>query len=162
MYRMMVFLHMASVLVFMLAHGAGAKAMFVIRRERKPERVRAVVELSRSYVGVMYGSLLLILITGIWAGILGKLWGQGWIWTSLVLLIAIAFVMSYFGTQYYEQVLGALGLETYETRKKGIAPKAAAPAELEALLRQAKPELLAAIGMGGLLVILWLMMFKPF
>ena len=162
MFRAFIFLHVLSVFIFLLAHGAGAKAMLAIRRERNLERIRNMIELSRSYTGVMYGSLLLILVTGIVNAFLGRLWGKGWIWVSLGLLIAIAFVMSYFGTQYFEKVLAALGLETYESRKKGIPPTPASPAELEALLCKSHPVLLATSGLGGLVVILWLMMYKPF
>jgi hypothetical protein len=162
MFRVFIFLHVLSVFIFLLAHGAGVKAMLAIRRERNLERIRSMIELSRSYTGVMYGSFLFILVSGIVGGFLGRWWGKGWIWVSLALLIAITFIMSYFGTQYFEKVLTALGLETYETRKKGIVPKPASPSELEALLCGSHPVLLATSGVGGLVVILWLMMFKPF
>ena len=36
------------------------------------------------------------------------------------------------------------------------------PEELDALLRSPHPFVLTVIGVGGLTVILWLMMFKPF
>ena len=38
----------------------------------------------------------------------------------------------------------------------------AGPEELEALLNSGRPMLVAAIGIGGLAILLWLMMFKPF
>ena len=38
----------------------------------------------------------------------------------------------------------------------------ASAAELDALLTGSQPVLLTVIGFGGLLLILWLMMFKPF
>jgi hypothetical protein len=163
MYIWVIYLHVLSVLGFLLAHGATATVMFKVRGERDSVRIQALLDLSPAVGGAMMGTLLLILITGILAGFMGGWWGRGWIWTALVLLIAISFVMSFMGRLYFERIRRALGLATAEDQKKKIAPPPALlPDQLAAVINSGQPMLLALIGLGGLAVITWLMMFKPF
>ena len=162
MYSWLVFLHIAGALGFMLAHGASASAAFALRRERRLERVQALLELSASSYGVMYLSLLVLLVSGIAAGFLGGWWGRGWMWASLGLLIVIGVAMSVWGSRLYRRAHKAAGLPNIENRKRHPPRAPAGAAEIEARLAMGNPLLLTAIGLGGLGVILWLMVFKPF
>lgn len=163
MYSWIVFLHIAGVFGFLLAHGASVFVSFKLRGEREPERVRAFLDLSGASLLVMYGSLALLLVTGIVAGFMGHWWGKVWIWASLGLLVVMWGLMGWLGTMYYDRVRKAVGLHpTQGGRKNEPPPSEATPEALDALLTSWRPVLLAAIGVGGLLVILWLMMFKPF
>jgi len=163
MYRFWVFLHIAGVFGFLTAHGASAVVAFRLRRERDPERVAALLELSSSSLGLMYGSFLILLASGVVAGFLGHWWGQAWIWTAIGLLFAVMFAMYPLASNFYNRVREAVGLQTYDQRRKGIEPAPPASAEeVEAVLRSSRPFLIAAIGGLGLLAILWLMIFKPF
>jgi len=162
MYNWLVFLHVASVLSFMMAHGVSASVAFALRRERNPERVRALLELSANSYGLMYISLLVILVSGVIVTFLGGFWNRGWIWASLILLIAISAAMGILGGRYYSEARKAAGLPYHDRGKAFPAQPARSPEEVEAALANANPPLLAAIGFGGLLVMVWLMMFKPF
>jgi hypothetical protein len=162
MYPWIVFLHVAGGFTFVLAHGASASVAFALRRERNPERIRALLDLSSGSFNVMYLSLLVLLAAGIVAGFMQKWWGQGWIWTALGLLIAIMVGMTVFGTLFYGKVRKAAGLQYMESFKPHPPLEPASAAELEALLARGQPVLITVIGFGGLLLILWLMMFKPF
>ena len=173
MYSWLVFLHIAGALGFMLAHGASASAAFALRRERRLERVQALLELSASSYGVMYLSLLVLLVSGIAAGFLGGWWGRGWMWgflglglpitkPSLGLLIVIGVAMSVWGSRLYGGARKAAGLPYFENGKRHPPREPAGAAEIEARLAMGNPLLLTAIGLGGLGVILWLMVFKPF
>ena len=86
---------------------------------RHPERIRSLIELSRSYVGVMYGSFLAILVTGIVNGFMGHWWSKGWIWVSIGILFAITFVMAFFGTMYFEKILAASSRSLSSKRSMG-------------------------------------------
>lgn len=68
MYEFVIFLHVVGVFLFLLAHGASNAVAFALRKERNMERVRALLMLSPSTFGMMYGGLLLILITGLVGG----------------------------------------------------------------------------------------------
>ena len=157
------YLHVLSVLAFLIAHGATAAVMFKVPGERNPDRIMALLDLSPAVGGLMAIALLLILITGIVSGFMGNWWGRGWIWVALVLLIVITMVMSFMGRLYFDRVRHAIGVATAEEQKKKIeAPPALPPDQLAAVINSGRPMVLAVIGLGGLAVITWLMMFKPF
>ena len=162
-YDWWVFLHIVGAFGFFMAHGASAAIALKLRGERDLERVRALLDLSAASVGALYASLLVLLAGGIVAGFVRHWWGQGWIWTALGVLVALIVAMYALASTYYNRVREAAGIQTYEQRKKGIEPgPPASPQELEAILRSARPLVIAGIGFAGLLVILWLMVLKPF
>ena len=162
MYTWIVFLHVLSVLSFLLAHGAVAAVMFRVRAEREPPRIHALLDLANAVSLSVAVTLLLLLIAGILAGFMGGWWGRGWIWTSLVLFIAISFVMSFMGRLYFDRVRRAIGVATREDQKKKIEPQALPQDQLVAVLNSGQPMALSVVGLGGLAVITWLMLFKPF
>jgi hypothetical protein len=110
----------------------------------------------------MYLSLLVLLVTGIITGIMGKWWGRGWIWASLFLLIAIIVAMSVLGSGKLSILRKALGLPYFERGKAQPAVAPASTQEIDALLAKSNPMLVSVIGFGGIAVVAWLMMFKPF
>jgi len=162
MYNWLVYLHVAGTLGFMMAHGASASAAFALRRERNIERVRALLELSANSYGLMYLSLLVLLVSGVVAGFVGQWWGWGWIWAALALLVAISVGMTVFGSNIYGQARKAVGMPYFENWKSQPPIEPASAEAIDALLAKGNPIVLTVIGLGGLLVILWLMIFKPF
>ena len=162
MYGAIVYLHVAGLILFLLGHGGSANAAFQIKHERNPDRLRALLDLSVwSYIG-MYVGLLLLLVTGIIAGFMGNYWGKGWIWASIILLVALFVIMGVYGSAYYGKVRTAVGLQPYRRTEQMTLVNAASAQELDALLNSNRPIILAIVGVLGLLIILWLMMFKPF
>jgi hypothetical protein len=161
MHRWVVFAHVASAFAFMASHGASVSVAFRLRREREPDRVRALLDLSERWSRVSFGFLLLLIATGVTAGFTGRLWGRGWLWTSIGLLVAVTVAMGYRGTEHYQRVRKAVGLLHVRSggalREWGVDPE-----RLDRLLSSSRPVELAAVGFGGFLVILWLMMFQPF
>ncbi|MEO8625986.1 MAG: hypothetical protein ABI452_04735 [Candidatus Limnocylindrales bacterium] len=161
-----VFIHIAGVVVFLLGHGVSAGVMLRLRAEREPAAVRTLVDLSRRSMMVMSIGALMWLVAGIVAGFTGKggagWWTSGtyWIWVSLALAIAIIIVMTPWGRIYLNRVRAAVGVDI----KTGAVDSdyQVDQAALDAAIASGKPELLAAIGAGGVLLILWLMVFKPF
>ena len=65
-------------------------------------------------------------------------------------------------TTTYVKLRRAVGIQTPQDVRKGILPEPVSDAELEALLRSSRPAWGAAIGVVGLIVIIWLMEMKPF
>ena len=162
MYNLLIFLHVAASFGFVMAHGVSAGAAFALRRERRLERLQVLLELSASSYGAMYLSLLTLLASGVAAGFLGQWWRHGWIWAALGLLVAIGAAMGALGSRFYGEARKAAGLPYYE-RGQPRPPEPALDSEaVTAALARANPVVLLIIGYGGLLVIIWLMMFKPF
>jgi hypothetical protein len=164
MHPWLVFLHVLGVFGFLLAHGVSAGAAFALRRERNPERIRALLEMSANSYGVMYPSLYGLLLTGIITGFTypGGAWRYGWIWVALILLIALVVAMMILGAPIYDEARKVAGLP-YRIKGKPQPPVEPASAEeIDAQLAKGDPMLLTVIGFGGIAVIAWLMMFKPF
>ena len=135
---------------------------FRLRKERNPERLRALLDLSRSSYTIKIIGFLWLLATGSILGGLGGWWQQAWFWVALGALFAITFVMTPLVATKYNKLRRALGLRvSYQSRKEQSAPPPA-EAEIDSILSKARPLTVAAIGIGGIAFILWLMMFKPF
>ena len=170
MYQWVVFAHVLGVFGFLLAHGTAAAVSFKLRGEREIARIRAMLELSRSVAMVGTVSLLVLLAAGIALGFMGNWWGQGWIWISLGLFILIGVTMTPLGSRpnnRIRQTIDPAASKRASGRSSAGTATATATAiavdeQLPALLAATHPWLLTIIGGGGLAVILWLMMFKPF
>jgi len=159
LYPYLVLVHVLGAFGFALAHGGSALTAFRIRAEREPQRIAALLDLSAWTLGLSYASLLVLLAAGIAAGVMGGWFGQAWIWTALGVLVAVTVAMLAYAAPYYQRVRQAIG---QVGRARGPAPAPVSAAELAALLDSRRPEGIAAIGSAGLLLILWLMVLKPF
>jgi hypothetical protein len=160
----LVLIHVLSVLAFVLLHGASATVAFRLRSEREPARIRALLELSTVSLGGATAALLLILASGIVAGIVGGWWTSGmlWLWVSVALFVAVGVAMSVVAVPHLNAVRRAVGLPTRDNRPGDPVPLVAVgDDELAAILMSRRPAVSAAIGLGGLGVITWLMQFKP-
>ena len=159
MYEWVVFAHVASVLAFMLAHGIHVTVMWAMRREPDPERAMTFFNDLSVATGLRI-LLAVVVVTGAIAGFMGSWWSSGWIWTSLVLLAVIAVAMWRFGGEYFslieEAALAAIAARNTDPANQ--APQAA----FDAARRSWHTIGLSILGLGGVAVILWLMMFKPF
>jgi hypothetical protein len=155
-------LHVVGAFGFVLAHGASALAAVRIRSEREPSRVAALLDLSSASLGLMYVSLLVLLAGGITAGFVGGFWGEAWIWAAIVVLVVVVVAMYPLGSQHYANVRRAVGLKAYNDPKDAPPAAPMTSDELAALLASPRPFVLAAFGGIGLIVILWLMVVKPF
>ena len=155
MYQWLVFLHIAGAFGFLLFHGASVGVLLRLRHERNRERISVLLDLSAASMIGFYVSVVVLLGGGILAGFAGSWWGRLWIWVSLALFLAIAVAMYPLGSRTFRRIRQAVAL-----RPSG-APMAS-DEEIDEILRSPRLVLLAAIGYGGLLVILWLMVFKPF
>ena len=164
MYQWLVFAHILGIFGFLLAHGTAAAVAFALRRQREVERVRVLLDLSRGVTMVASVSLLALLAAGITAGFMGNWWGQGWIWASLGLFILIGVTMTSLGSRplnRLRQLVHAGNASRSETISHSSLDTSAEK-QLAVLLAATHPWLLTVIGGGGLVLILWLMMFKPF
>ncbi|HEX8100018.1 MAG TPA: DUF2269 family protein [Actinomycetota bacterium] len=154
MYQWWVFLHLIGVFGFLTAHGVSVGVAFKLRRERNPERIHALQELSSGSIRLFYVSMLLLLAGGIVAGFQGHWWGQKWIWTALIVLVVTSVVMGIIATPYYRR----LG---FVARAKAGGSTAVSDEQFAAILSSSVPFVLAAVGFGAIIFILYLMVFKP-
>lgn len=159
LYQWMVFLHITGVFGFLIAHGVSVGVAFRLRRERDPRRIMALLDLSSASVTGLYVGLLLLLTGGVIAGFTpgsdGSWWDEGWIWVSLGTLVVVTIAMYAVATGYYKRlrlVVGAMAEGSQAVSEQRLAE----------LLEGPRPWVLTVIGFGGVLFILYLMLFKPF
>ena len=145
LYSLLQFVHLLGVAVFLFAHGLAAASSFLLRRPA-PQSARQVLDLSRRSSMVANPALLVVIATGIWMGFAGAWWGHGWIWASIVLLALVIAAMVFVARPYYEARDSAR--ESDEVL-------------LERLTRT-RPLLAAWIGSAGVVILIYLMVIKPF
>jgi hypothetical protein len=153
-----------SAFAFFLIHGATTAAMFALKREREPNRVEgllAIRDFATKWMGI---PLAILFISGIVMGFMGRWWNQTWIWLAIGVFLAISFAMSGFGRPYHDRLWHAIDPQGHAppTKKEKRRSSPATTEEIVGLLAKGRPMLLTVIGVVGLGVILWLMMFKPF
>jgi len=162
MHKWLVFLHVLGVMGLMLAHGGTTAMTLLLKRQRDFDHMRALLDLSR-HSGPSLGVALLVLLgSGIAAGFTGHWWGEGWIWTSLAILVGTTTVMGWSSRAHYHRLRKVLGMPYFEGNKARSALPPASEEEVSAVQATLRPGLLAAAGFGGIALIAWLMMYKPF
>lgn len=154
MHRWWVFLHVAGVFAFLIAHGVSMYVTLRLPRERDPRRVSQLLELSASSVGVMWNAIGVLLLGGILAAFTGHFWGEAWLWVSIGVFVIVMVAMFAMGTNWAKRLrtISAAMVEGTE---------AVSSQQFEEILRSRQAYAIAGIGFGGLLLILWLMLFKP-
>jgi hypothetical protein len=158
----LVLVHVIGAFGFMLGHGVSAHVAFRLRAERDPIRIAALLDLSSFSLAMLYLSLLVLLAGGIAAGFVGGHWGRLWIWVSIGILVLLVGAMYGLASPYYNRVRRAAGMKVYGDPKDAEPPAALTSAEIAATLDSTRPYLVAAIGGIGLVLIIGLMVLKPF
>jgi hypothetical protein len=148
LYLWLKFLHLVGLGVFLLGHGVSAGTSLVLRRPLADAMRGTLLQLSIRASYLAFPGLGVLLITGVWMGFLGSWWHRGWIWTAIVVLIAVIVAMSAQSVPYHK-AREAVG---------GNQPGG----ELETELKRARPIALAVVGTVALVVLIFLMVFKPF
>jgi len=157
-----IYLHLAGVLAFLGAHGVSMTVLYRIRRERDRAKILAFLTLSGESTIPMYVALGVLVVGGIGAGIqlhwFGGIPGDPlsslWLWGSIAILVVTTGLMTAVAKPYFNRIKAAC-----EVRPTGV-PRVA-DEELVQILTSPRGHLIAAIGAAGLLLILYLMLFKP-
>ena len=142
MYQWIVFIHIASVLGLLLVHPV--TVAFHLKEERDDVRIRELLEVTEAASTLRWVFFGLVILSGVVLGFLGSWWSSAWIWAALVIFVLIGLTMNLYGGRMIDRIA-----DTSDN------------AEMERLLARFRPWFLAVTGAGGLLVILFLMLFKP-
>ena len=149
------FLHVAGVIAFVLFHGVSSVVALRVRKETDRTRIAVLLQTSGSSLLGMYVSLAWLVAFGVVAGIPGGFWNDGWFWISVGLLVVVVLEMYAVARPYYQRVKEAVGV-----RPSGVPRRS--DEELAEILRSPVAVWNAVFGFAALLVITWLMIFKPF
>lgn len=146
--------HILSALVFLASHGVSIVVLYRIRSERDRAKIHDLVSLSGETTVTMYVALGSIVLTGVIAGLKFKSFRHWWIWLAIVLLASTVALMVVVAKPYFARIKAACGV-----RPSGV-PRVS-DEELGEILTSSRAHVITAIGAGGLLAILYLMVFKP-
>jgi hypothetical protein len=159
----LVFLHTLSALMFFLAHGASVAMAFQLRKEKDFARIRAMLDLSASMFLWMTTSFLLLGLTGLAMPFILNIWNKGWVWTSIVLMIGVAVQMGLMNESRYKHLRKLVGLPYMVRNQEFPAEPPASQEVVEAHIKsKLRVEELVVVGIVIPVIVLWLMIFKPF
>jgi hypothetical protein len=172
LYLVIVFIHLASVLLLLLLHGGAVAVTFALREERKPERVAALLDLSRltfdssRWFGRLFWlDVLAVAASGVGLMVLGGFWRHLWAWASIAVFLAIMGAMSSLGSGGMREVRRAAGQPWVMRQGFGpprwMAADALDPVALDRAAGRLRVRELTLVGAGGFAVLLALMVFKP-
>ena len=162
LYEWLKFLHVVAAITFLVAHGTSIAISFSVKREDEMTKVKTMLDLSGTMWIAMMLALLVAGIAGIVLGFMLNWWSQWWIWVSVVLLLVITIWMFQIGQGTYHPLRKALGMPYMARGRDMPAGEPASEEESRALIAKTQPHLMLLVGYGGFVVIIWLMMFKPF
>jgi uncharacterized membrane protein len=145
LYTWLKFFHLFGLTVFLFAHGVSGGASFALGTSAS-STARQLLALSQRASFISNPGLLIVIITGVWMAFLGSWWGHGWVWAAIVILVALVVGMGLIARPYY------------------MARDAARKSEedLAQTLSRTRPQAAAWMGSVGLLLLVGLMVLKPF
>jgi hypothetical protein len=157
MYQWLSFVHVGSVLVFMLAHGVHATVMWRLRWEADPAISQTVFSALTSLPALRLAGGSMI-VSGFALVALLDIWDRWWVWASVAILAAIWVVMIAYSPRFYGLVSDAAAAAV---AARGTDAEAAALAAFERARRAPHTVLTTVAAIGGIGLILWLMVFRP-
>jgi MFS family permease len=161
-YPWVVVAHVFFVIIALGAHGVSAFAMFRARDEPDRARLAAILDLSATSLITAGVTLLIAIVLGIVAAIMGDHFGRLWPWVSIGVLVVVIGAMTPLATTPLGGVRIALGQRGRNDKPTDPPRMPASAEELAAAQARLRPELVAAIGLVGIAVLTWLMELKPF
>lgn len=135
--------HLLGLVVFLFAHGVSGGASFAIGRSVEPD-TRRLLRISQVSAMISNPGLVLVIVTGVWMAFLGSYWSRGWVWAAIVILVLTIAGMVFFARPYY------------------MARDATADDALGQALTRLNPRAAAGVGTVALVLLVALMVLKPF
>jgi small-conductance mechanosensitive channel len=158
----LVFLHTLSALLFFLAHGTSVAMAFQIRKEKDFARIGAMLDLSLVTLPATAISFLFMGLTGLAMPFILQIWNKGWVHTSILLMILVFVRMVMMNNRRYKHLRRMIGQPYMIGGKHFPAEAPASQSEVDAHIKTLRVEELVVVGIVIPVIVLWLMVFKPF
>lgn len=158
----LIFIHILGAITFFLAHGTSIAMAFQLRRETDFARIRALLDLSMSTMITMFISFLVMGIPALIMPFILRIWNRGWIWASIVLMIIVFLYMVFMNDKRYKHLRRMVGLPYMIGGKNFPAEEPASQEEVVAHIRKLNVNEMVIVGYVIPMIVLWLMVFKPF
>jgi ABC-type amino acid transport system permease subunit len=161
-YPWVVIAHVFFVIIAFAAHGTSTFAMFQARREADRSRLAAVLDLSQASLGIAGVALILGLVLGIVAAIMGGHFGRLWPWAAIGVVVIVFGVMTPVGANPMSDLRKWLGLPGRGDKPGHPSRAPGSNADVAAAQARLRPDLLSIIGVAAIAILVWLMEAKPF
>ena len=160
-FQLILCVHVLSAFVFFAAHGVSITVGLWISTVRDPVRLHAALDLSGHVRTTSNLSLGILLLSGLAAGFLGDSWGSAWIWISLLLFAFFTVLMwTRIGPAFrlLRSLIGPVGTqgETLSAVDPAMYPR------VDAIIRRLRLPAVAWAGTAWLIVMVYLMVARPF
>lgn len=162
LYGWVVFGHIIAVILAFAAHGVSAFVIFRLRTERDRGRLAAILELSSQSLTIAGILLLVAVVLGIAAAIMGGHFAKFWPWAAIVVLVVVFGSMTPLAAVPMNKVRAVLAVGVPGDLTGASAGPGGSDEELSAALARIRPEITAVIGVAGIVILAWLMRAKPF
>ena len=136
-------IHLLGVVVFLFAHGVSGGAAFAIGRSVQAD-TRGLLRISQVSAIFANPALLLIIVSGVWMAWLGSYWSRVWPWAAITILVLTIAGMFFIARPYY------------------VARDSKSDEVLAQALARVQPRAAAIVGGAALLLLVSLMVLKPF
>jgi hypothetical protein len=162
LYPWVVFGHVFTVILALGAHGVSAYAIFRVKAERDRSRLAAILDLSASSLMVAGILILVAVVLGIVASIMGGHFSRFWPWAAIIVTVVVIGLMTPFAAIPLGGVRKALGMQVQGDKPTDPPRVPGTDAELDAAIAKVRPEIPTAAGIVGIGILIWLMEAKPF
>ena len=159
LYIWIVIAHVFFAIVAFAAHGVSAFASFRVKASSDRAELATLLQLSGTSLVAAGVALLLVVVLGIWAAMMGGHFSRMWPWVSIAVLVVVTFAMTPLAANPMRAIRAVLGIGN---DKSGAPLTPGTDAELSAAQAKLQPGLTMAVGVVGLAVLVWLMEAKPF
>ena len=162
LYGWVVFGHIIAVILALAAHGVSAWVMFRVRVERDRTRLSAIIDLSSSSLSAAGILLVVAVVLGIAAAIMGGHFAKLWPWAAIVVLVIAFGSMTPLAAIPMNKLRAVHAVAKPGDVSGRPVGAAGTDEELAAALAAIRPESPAVIGVAGIVILAWLMRAKPF
>jgi hypothetical protein len=159
LYPWIVIAHVFFVILAFGAHGASAFAIFRVKTATDRAELRTLLDLSGTSLIVAGIALLLAILLGIWAAIMGGHFSRAWPWVSIGVLVVVVIAMTPLAANPMRELRAVLGIGN---DKSGAPLQAGTDDQLVAANAKLRPEATMVVGVVGIALLVWLMEGKPF
>ena len=154
--------HVLGAFMFATGHGVSIFVAFRLRRETEAARMAALLDVSIGSFAFSFAGIGILVLAGAVGAVAFGYWGQGWLSVSILLLVVAFGLMTPLIAIPMGNLRRALGLQTRETKPGAPRPEPRPQAEVVAMAQALKARETLAVGGTIFLVIVALMVLKPF
>jgi hypothetical protein len=159
LYPWIVIAHVFFVILAFGAHGASAFAVYRVKSATDRTELRTLLDLSQSSLIAAAIALLLAILLGIWAAIMGGHFSRSWPWVSIGVLVVVVFAMTPLAANPMRELRTVLGIGN---DKSGAPLPAGTDDQLMTAQAKLQPAATMIVGVVGIALLVWLMEGKPF